>query len=124
MIYTSYYDNPNLTKLMKVHQLYPYIISNSFRSVKNVILNEANIYSPLVPPWYLVRAYKSGSITPAQYSRVYVEKILDKLDWSDLVNDLEQSVLLCWCKPTEFCHRRLVRNWLNKNGIICEELEY
>lgn len=123
MIYTSYYDNPRLTDLIKKYQLYPQIISNSFRYVKNTILNEDNIYHPLVPPWYLVRAYKGGSISSRQYSGVYKEKILDSLDWADLVNDLEQTVLLCWCKPNEFCHRHLVREYLNKNGLICIELE-
>ena len=30
-------------------------------------------------------------------------------------------VLLCYEKPTDFCHRHLVANWLNKNGYRCEE---
>ena len=32
-------------------------------------------------------------------------------------------VLLCFEKPDQFCHRHLVQEWLNKNGIECKELE-
>lgn len=29
--------------------------------------------------------------------------------------------LICYEKPSDFCHRHLVADWLNKNGIPCEE---
>lgn len=29
--------------------------------------------------------------------------------------------LVCYEKPTDFCHRHLVSEWFNKNGIRCEE---
>ena len=31
----------------------------------------------------------------------------------------------CYCyeKPSDFCHRHLVADWLNKNGVECKELE-
>lgn len=123
MIYTSYYRNPKLSEMIKKYQLYPYIISNSFCAIKNLVMNEDNRYRSLIPPWYLVKAYKNGLINKEQYTEVYKKKILDIIDWADLVNDLEQTVLLCWCKPNEFCHRHLVRDFLNRNGIICIELE-
>lgn len=31
--------------------------------------------------------------------------------------------LVCYEKPTEFCHRHLVSEWLTKNGISCYEWE-
>ena len=30
--------------------------------------------------------------------------------------------LVCYEKPSDFCHRHLVADWLNKNGYDCEEL--
>lgn len=29
--------------------------------------------------------------------------------------------LICYEKPTDFCHRHLVADWLNKNGFKCDE---
>ena len=29
--------------------------------------------------------------------------------------------LICYEKPTDFCHRHLVSDWFNKNSIFCEE---
>ena len=29
--------------------------------------------------------------------------------------------LICYEKPSDFCHRHLVADWLNKNGITCKE---
>ena len=31
--------------------------------------------------------------------------------------------LICYEKPTDFCHRHLVADWLNKNGVKCKEWE-
>lgn len=30
-------------------------------------------------------------------------------------------VLLCYEKPTDFCHRHLVAQWLIENGFECKE---
>lgn len=32
--------------------------------------------------------------------------------------------LICYEKPSDFCHRHLVADWLNKNGIECKEYEF
>ena len=29
--------------------------------------------------------------------------------------------LVCYEKPSDFCHRHLVADWLNKNGFECKE---
>lgn len=33
-------------------------------------------------------------------------------------------VLICYEKPTDFCHRHLVADWFNKYGITCSELRF
>ena len=37
--------------------------------------------------------------------------------------NVPRIALICYEKPTDFCHRHLVADWLNKNGIECEEWE-
>ena len=38
------------------------------------------------------------------------------------VNPLCKDIcLICYEKPSDFCHRHLVAEWLNKNGIDCWE---
>ena len=37
-------------------------------------------------------------------------------------NDSNKDIcLMCYEKPSDFCHRHLVANWLNENGIECKE---
>ena len=51
----------------------------------------------------------------------YLEKfaaILSRLDPEIVAEDVKGKILLCWEKPGDFCHRRLVAEWLK------EELDY
>lgn len=32
------------------------------------------------------------------------------------------TIMLCYCKKGNFCHRNILREWINENGIECEEL--
>ena len=32
--------------------------------------------------------------------------------------------LICYERPSDFCHRRLVADWLTKNGFTCEEYKF
>lgn len=67
------------------------------------------------------------------YIKCFNEQVLDKLnvltvmrDLIDLVNSSENHIekeiaLICYEKPSDFCHRHLVADWLRKNGLQCEE---
>ena len=80
------------------------------------------VYKSLVPPKQLVSDYKSGKINEKEYTRIYKDQIF-KLDPIDVYYDLKSSVILCWEKPGEFCHRRLIASWISSTmGIIIEEL--
>lgn len=71
-------------------------------------------YRPLAPgPWF-------NSVSEEEYRRRYFEQ-LSKLDARKVVADLEklaegaEPVLLCYEKlktPGEYCHRRMVAEWL------------
>ena len=50
------------------------------------------------------------------YVKAFYEKVLKKLDPKQVYDSLgNNAVLLCFEKPTEFCHRFLVAGWLEMN---------
>ena len=65
------------------------------------------------------------------YIEHFQSDVLDKLSVTDVVRDLinmlpdrsskHNIALICYEKPSDFCHRHLVADWLNKNGFRCEE---
>ena len=63
---------------------------------------------------------------------VFLVEPLNKLNATDVVLDFSRIcygynvgendiALICYEKPTDFCHRHLVSDWLNKNGFKCDE---
>lgn len=79
-------------------------------------------YMPLAPSWALIKEEDTS-----RYTRLYYATVLDKLDPQKVVEDLlkinDDPVLLCYEKPSEFCHRFIVRDWLvAKLGITVVEL--
>jgi hypothetical protein len=78
--------------------------------------------------------YKELSLCPSwamlkrNYSREEYEKtILGKVDPAELIKKLKKMsggkdiVLLCYEKDHTTCHRSFVSDWLNSNGIECQE---
>ena len=51
-------------------------------------------------------------------SRMDPEPIIDEL--KDAAGDRD-IYLLCYEKPSDFCHRHIVAEWLKQNNIECEE---
>lgn len=79
----------------------------------------------------MVDAHKKGKIDDAEYSRRYNEKVLQP-NKEKILNGMKSVIetakeegkdiyLYCYCKPGAFCHRYLVNNFLNENGIACQE---
>jgi uncharacterized protein (DUF488 family) len=69
------------------------------------------------------------------YIKCFKEQVLDKLNADDVVFELNDIIyyikgldmdiaLVCYEKPTDFCHRHLVADWLRDNGYRCEEYNY
>ena len=81
----------------------------------------------------MVEPHKKGEIDDAEYTRRYVNNVLEPN--KDKILDGMKSIietakeegkdvyLYCYCKPGSFCHRYLVDNFLNINGIECRENE-
>ena len=68
------------------------------------------------------------------YIKCFNEQVLDKLDALKTLLELSEIAgfqnrfndicLVCYEKPSDFCHRHLVADWLNKHGYECKEFEY
>ena len=85
-------------------------------------------YKQLAPNWDILSAWKSGEHKgDIDYYTKHFEEVLDTLRPEDVIIELKQFgllqdiILLCYEKPESFCHRHIVANWLNKNGLYVTE---
>lgn len=91
-------------------------------------------YKKLAPSYSILMEYKRAP-DKEQYIKRFESEILDKLNPHDVVKDLlaltgnlkgldygPEILLVCYEKPSDFCHRHLVANWLNEYGYQIEEL--
>ena len=51
-----------------------------------------------------------------------IDKVIDELGYLISYDQSKDICLLCYEKPTDFCHRHLVAEWLTINGFPVEEL--
>lgn len=90
------------------------------------------VFQDLAPSWATLNAYKN-STNKAEAEQQYIKEFLqdlDKLNATDIVAQLskvydvniDEVCLICYEKPSDFCHRHLVANWLKNNGYKCEEI--
>jgi hypothetical protein len=80
---------------------------------------QGRIYKPLAPSWDLVKIQD-----PQEFIRLYRAQVLDRLEARQVVRELggDDFLMLCWEPPGEFCHRRVVAAWLQKElGRVVEE---
>lgn len=118
-IYTSYYAN-----LKKISQSYPEIVPISIAGRCPDWYLGAQ-YKKLAPKYWFFQQWKENHDNDF-YIRNFRSEVLDNLDrtqvWLDLheISDGKDIVLLCYEKPSDFCHRHLVAEWL---GTSVAELE-
>jgi len=81
-------------------------------------------YSPLMPTWELVDGHKFGRLSEGDYRFQYFRLLqMRGITPEKVLEDLrEEALLLCWERPGEFCHRRLVAEWMAEKGIEVPEL--
>ena len=90
-------------------------------------------YKKLAPKYDFFMKWKENHDND-YYIKCFNEQVLDKLDSRSVYVDLwhlcDQTMqtepdicLVCYEKPTDFCHRHLVADWLNKHGCECKEWE-
>lgn len=89
----------------------------------------ANIlkYEKLQPTWSILEQWRKRGDWE-QYSSRFESEILSKLNPMAVARELiaisnrKTPVLMCWEGPGNPCHRHLVSEWFNSNGILCKEL--
>ena len=83
-------------------------------------------YPSLAPTQNILGKWKNSAqskLDEKEYIEAYKKEVLDKLDVDKVAKDLDGKVLLCYEKTGAFCHRNIVREWLNENGYKCKELD-
>lgn len=86
-------------------------------------------YPPFFPPKDLMNLYKEGRVDSKLFRESYTLHVLDKLNPSEVVLDLytissnNAVALLCYESYDKFCHRHIVRGWLQSFGFTCEEFK-
>ena len=72
-------------------------------------------YAALAPAVGLLRLHKAG-LPWDEFVIEFQRDVLNKLDPAKVLADLgPDAILLCWEKPGDNCHRRLVAEWLEKH---------
>lgn len=97
-------------------------------------------YKKLAPKYDFFMKWKENHDND-YYIECFNEQVLDKLNAEQTVKELYKLIsnmalnpklfsdsslvpdiaLICYEKPSDFCHRHLVADWLNKNGVECKE---
>lgn len=117
MIYTTYFANlKNLSK-----NVIPISICAKAPSWYGGLQ-----YKKLAPTYNILVKYKNDC-DKGYYIKHYQKEVLEKVNPVEVIDDLlrlsnsTNIALVCYEKPTDFCHRHLVANWLNKNGFQTKE---
>lgn len=131
MIYTSYFA--------KLNKLPPNVVPISICG-KAPDWYKGTQYKKLAPKYGFFMEWKKTHDNE-YYIEHFNAEVLLHLSPSKVVNELQRLLpveiqeqttkiwkdpdwhiaLICYEKPTDFCHRHLVAKWLADNGIKCEE---
>ena len=137
MIYTSYF-----AKLKQIEELNIIPVSICGRCPN---WYKGNQYKKLAPNYKIFMAWKQNQDNDF-YAEHFQKEILDNRNINIVLQDLfnffstdQQEfiknshipywmnnnfniALICYEKPSDFCHRHLVADWMTKNGIPVKEL--
>lgn len=80
----------------------------------------------LAPSDSLLRGYKDGQISIEGYKKQYLQQ-LERVRWTDVLNRLEKiapdgAVLCCYEKPSDFCHRHILSEYMRESGYEVMEI--
>lgn len=123
MIYTSYFAK---LKELENHNIIPISICG-----KAPDWYKGLQYKKLAPKYGFFMEWKKNHDN-GYYIEHFQKEVLDGLDATEVILDFSRMVygfnvgendiaLICYEKPSDFCHRHLVADWLNQNGFKCEE---
>jgi hypothetical protein len=85
-------------------------------------------YKKLAPKYDFFMKWKENHDNDF-YIKCFNEQVLNKLSPRTAMGELyvlsggKDVALICYEKPSDFCHRHLVADWFNKYAIECKEWE-
>lgn len=123
MIYTSYFAK---LKELENHNIIPISICG-----KAPDWYKGLQYKKLAPKYGFFMEWKRNHDNE-YYIEHFQKEVLDGLDATEVILDFSRMAygfnagendiaLICYEKPSDFCHRHLLAEWLNQNGFKCEE---
>lgn len=78
----------------------------------------------LTPSWDLLNSFKEGNINQVEYGELYIELLKSRDLTAQKIYDSihDETILLCYEKAGEFCHRRVLAEWLEDElGVEIKE---
>jgi hypothetical protein len=79
----------------------------------------------LVHPGRIVWDYKNGLLSQSAYTETYLRKLENRKDaiaseFAEIceISQYRKIVLLCWEPDGQFCHRHLLINFLQEQGLV------
>ena len=78
----------------------------------------------LAPAWSMVDSIKKGKMSRKQYTTKYLALLQSRGLTPELIynNLADGTILLCYESPYEFCHRRILAEWITHHtGISIPE---
>ena len=114
VIYTSYFAMVNRHPLVSSGSVRPLSIAR--RSPPGWPIGESASY--LWPEYNLLMGYKEGLISPEEYERQYRAVTLSRLVPEEVVLSLEGRVMVCYEKPSDFCHRHIVARGRSISALL------
>lgn len=117
MIYTSYYGfrhlNRNRHYLVQVSNSTPPGVTPDF------------VFHEAIPSWRtIVNPYKEGLLSQEQYTELYLRELAQQYVTGRITAVLKRIielagdrdvVLLCYEKPSSFCHRLILGQWIRQH---------
>lgn len=86
-------------------------------------------YKKLAPKYDFFMKWKENHDND-YYIKCFNEQVLDKLDPMRVYQELcslakcDDIALICYEKPSDFCHRHLVADWLRERDFNVEEYDF
>ena len=87
-------------------------------------------YKKLAPKYDFFMKWKQNH-DDAYYIDCFNKQVLSPLNADSILAELQTMAgqntdiaLVCYEKPSDFCHRHLVAKWFNEYNIPCEEYNY
>lgn len=86
-------------------------------------------YKKLAPSWAIYNDWKNGHHNNDIYTAQFTHQILNQLDQLLVEDELlaltnhRTFCLVCYEKPSDFCHRHIVAEWLRKRKIDIQEYQ-